>query len=116
MKYPDRYIHLLEQHGVKLEQLGLDDAALESKHALAAVTIFLEERLSILGGDVFFKEKDKIRLAYANWYANKLTDEDDLAYMERSCQVAADYIKKFPKKEGFVPLFSFVVSDARSAV
>src|ERR1700689_3543579 len=103
MNHLHKYQCILDQYGVKLQQLGLDDVVLESEYALRAVKILLDERLSILGGDVFFKEGGNVRLAYANWYANKLANETDLAYVERSCQVALNYIAKFPKRESAVP-------------
>jgi hypothetical protein len=105
MNYSENYQFLLDEYGVRLHQLGLDDVALESEYALRAVKILQNERLPILGGDVFFKEGDNVRLAYANWYAAKLADESDLAYVERSCQVALKYIAEFPTKKDSTPVF-----------
>jgi hypothetical protein len=111
MNYPARYQHLLDEHGVILDQLGLADVALEATYALKAIEILREERLAILGGDVFFKRENQVEIAYANWHADKSAAEPFFTYAERSCVAAMNYISRFPARKDAVPLFTLVVQS-----
>src|SRR5664279_1108605 len=99
MNNPERYQNLLNEYGIRLEQFGLDDVALESEYALRAVKILCDEGMPILGGDVFFKRGAKIELAYANWHADQLAGETLDAFLERSCLAASKYISNFPPRK-----------------
>ena len=63
----------------------LVDIALGREDALIAVEFLKEDGIPILGGDVFFRRKNRMELAYANWYTKILPDEEMSAYVERSC-------------------------------
>jgi hypothetical protein len=67
--------------------------------------------VAVLGGDVFFKQGDKVELAYANWYANKAVDETFFAYVERSCLAALDYITGFRGRKNAIALFTLVLQS-----
>jgi hypothetical protein len=103
------YEDLLDAKGVRLARLGLNDIALRRDDAITAIGIIGEKRASILGGDVYFVHKDRIDLAYANWYVNKDLDESIDDFCLRSLKEARAYIKNFPNYTDKIPAFSFVL-------
>jgi hypothetical protein len=112
MKNPPRYQTLLDEKGVSLlKDFGITDVALKSQDALLAVDFLREDRVTILGGDVYLQSGTNIELAYANWFTRQRAGEDLSAFMERSCQETENYIKNFPSNAGITPLFALVVSQ-----
>lgn len=92
MNYPN----LLQDRGVSLDQLGLRERALHRNDALQAIDLLSHANVPILGGDVYLLSGTSVRLAYANWHAERREDETEDAYCKRSWALAEEYIRKYP--------------------
>jgi hypothetical protein len=103
------YLQFLASTGMSLQQLGLEDIALQREDALTAVEILQQQSIPILGGDVYFVRDGRAEPAYANWHCDSRTDERPADYLSRSCQDARQYITAFPDRDGVTPVFVLVV-------
>jgi len=110
MSQLDEYSELLNEKGVPLLALGLDDVALDRYAALQAVDLLRASSRSILGGDVFFEKEGKLEVAYANWHTDKDVAGASADHVNRSCDESRNYIESFPNRSGATPLFVIVVS------
>jgi hypothetical protein len=69
---------------------------LVKQEAIEAIEYFQQEKIAILGGDVYCIDKNgKIELTYDNWYCDKMQGENYTEYCERSAKTAKDYIDKY---------------------
>jgi hypothetical protein len=100
---------LLKNAGISLATLGLRDIGLLRNDALRAVEILRNTNLPILGGDVYFRRKDRIKFAYANWIADPNPSEDRETYLRRSWDTTEAYLRSFPESSDTEPLFVIVV-------
>jgi hypothetical protein len=112
MTASEEFNALLAKSGVSLAALGIRDIGLLRSDALNAVEIARHARLPILGGDVYFRRRDRIELAYANWYVNRKPPEERDTYLRRSWDKAETYIKNFPEPSDAEVLFAIVVGKA----
>jgi hypothetical protein len=108
MKRQNRFQQLLSDKGLSLSRLGLRDIGLERNDALAAVELLRNSAQYILGGDVFFKHGDEVKVAYANWHSEPRESETYEEFASRSCEEAKDYIEKFPESDAMA-LFVLVI-------
>jgi hypothetical protein len=108
----EAYRRLLQTRGASLQQrFGISEVALAKEDALSALQLLSEAEFGVLGGDVYFKRGDAIELAYANWHCDPNAGESSGDFRRRSIKVAEDYIKRFPVREGVVPLFVLVAAS-----
>jgi hypothetical protein len=105
MSKGDRYRGLLAEQGVSLDSLGSKEVALDRRNALEAVKLLAEDRIPILGGDVYFYHEGRMTVAYANWYTEREADESEGVYLQRSWEKAKDYISHFPESAEKTPMF-----------
>jgi hypothetical protein len=103
------YENFLSAKGVSLDDLGLRDIALRCDDAIAAINFLRDEKVAILGGDVYFLREDRVELAYANWYVSKNSGESFEEFSLRSLKETEMYINGFPECGDKVPVFSFVL-------
>lgn len=61
----------------------------------------------IWGGDVWKKENENFVPDNANWYCNNDRNEDWNEFVKRSRKIAIDYIRNYPEKTRYKPIFSF---------
>lgn len=108
----EAYRELLKTRGVSLQQrFGISDIALATEDALSALQMLSAMSCGVLGGDVYFKRGDVVELAYASWHCDPEKDESAGDFCRRSIDVAQEYIRRFPSREGVVPLFSLVAAS-----
>lgn len=101
----------LNKWGITLCELNPGDIGLSRGHAIQAIEILRIENRVLLGGDVYFKIHESIRLAYANWYIPaKESSESIDEYVARSLTLGVSYITRFPESAEKVPLFRLVPS------
>jgi hypothetical protein len=115
MTASEEFGDLLGKSGVSLASLGVRDIGLSRSNALRAVEILRHGKLSILGGDVYFRRGDRVEVAYANWYADPKPEEDRETYLLRSWDKAEEYLKNFPEAADAEVLFAIVVEKAPGA-
>jgi hypothetical protein len=66
------------------------------QEAIKAVEYFQQERIAILGGDVYYiDENGEIELTHDNWYCDKMQEENYMEYCERSAILSKKYIGKY---------------------
>lgn len=102
MKSIFNYLNFIKEKGRPLSEInsGSDEIALTSQDALLALELLNEGQTAILGGDIF-SEKEDGELIYAyqlwgvgqeyhylNWYCDKMDNESQEAYANRSYIVA----------------------------
>src|SRR5262249_55825042 len=102
------YRELLRERGISLEPLGIKETALLREDALSALTLLREEGAQVLGGDVYFRSGDRIRIAYANWFSQRARGEGDEDFSRRSCEEARAYISAFEPPQGLTAIFTLV--------
>jgi hypothetical protein len=111
----DDYDQLLDEKGISLQNPGLRERALSRYDALNAINLLASRNVAILGGDVYLLREGKIRLAYANWYVDRLVNESDNDYRERSWKRASEYIRSYPHAPDVadVPIFVIVAKGSQ---
>lgn len=83
----NKILELYSRCGKSLLNNGLNDAVLPMSVANQALELFLEAKWTVLGGDVYQYEDNKMKNFYADWYCN-LTDSSD------SCDYAKEHLSK----------------------
>ncbi len=86
----------MELRSISLESIGVDGIAYTKSEALRIAEEYYNSNIPILGGDVYFFNNGNIKPTFDNWYCNRNNSETSYEYVARSCQVACDYIKKYP--------------------
>lgn len=82
--------------------------ALNLGDALIALQLLKELNIAVLGGDVYFRNRDSIEPGYANWHTDRIHGESDFDYCQRTWAETEQYLTKFPKYSNLAPLFVFV--------
>ncbi|WP_349985627.1 Imm40 family immunity protein [Stenotrophomonas sp. WHRI 8082] len=95
------------REGEFLEMLGVRNWALDRVGALDAVERLSCEGIAVAGGDVYRREDGRLETTYENWYCNRKDGEQVSQYIERSVDIARNYISKYPDSDSRV-LFSLV--------
>jgi len=114
MKEASQYTKLLADEGIRLTSLGLDEIALSRENAMMALDIFVEERIPVLGGDVYFLKNARVSPAYANWYTERSAEEPVSSFAERTWVESREYIGKFIEPPDMGALFVFVLGSAEA--
>jgi hypothetical protein len=105
MKKISIYLDFLKEKGRLLSEInsGSDEIALATDDALQALNLLNDNQVPILGGDIL-SEKENGSLVYAcqlwgseyyylNWYCNKINNENQEDYTNRSYIIAKKSIK-----------------------
>jgi hypothetical protein len=108
MKTSIEYQQLIENCGISLQSLGIDDIALNREDAICATDLLCTSTIPILGGDVYIKKANRIELAYANWHSDPSSNETRAQFAERSCSEAKQYIFDYPSSDA-IPVFALVL-------
>lgn len=95
------------REGESLETLGVRNWALDQAGALGAVERLSRERIAVAGGDVYRRENGRLETTYDNWYCNRKDGEQMSEYIERSVDIAKNYISEYPGSDSGV-FFSLV--------
>jgi|AGTN01.1.fsa_nt_gi hypothetical protein len=93
----NRIDNYLTDKGIILKELGLNEYALSKYYSFEFIKILKEEKIAILGGDVYFKDKGDIYYTYDNWYIQRKDNESYDSYLQRSINVSLEYIKSYSK-------------------
>ena len=102
------YLAFLKLNGKSLSEtdLGSNETALSAEDALKAIQLLEESSIPILGGDVLSIRSGNIAYAYQiwgeeyiylNWYCEKLENESNVIYSQRSYEVARKAIDEAVK-------------------
>ena len=95
---------------ISLKKIGLNEQSYSKELALQVIHDLKGKKITILGGDVYLLQKNKIIITYDSWYfeTQQNTDKD---IVEDSYLAAKKYISNYPSTKG-LPYFSIVASPA----
>ena len=78
--------------GYSLNEIGVDNWALNKSEALEALDKLSELGVPVLGGDVYEDIKGAIKPNYDSWYCDKLSEESVNEFVNRSIKETINYI------------------------
>lgn len=104
---------IMEISSFPLISIGVNGKAYLRKDAIKIVSLARQNIVPVLGGDVYCKSEidNDIHITYDNWYCNREKIESLKDYVERSCDVAEQFIIKYTCKKGFDPIFYVVLAE-----
>lgn len=96
------YFNFIRERGKPLSEInpGSDELALKIDDALQAIELLQDTQSAILGGDILSDESGKLTYTYENWYIEKMDNESQIDYVERSYEIARNYINEVVKRSG----------------
>lgn len=62
-----------------------------------SIDILKNEKIPILGGDVYYIDKNYIHYTYDNWHIQRESNESYHSYLNRSINFSREYINKYTK-------------------
>ncbi|MDW8848437.1 Imm40 family immunity protein [Erwinia sp. MMLR14_017] len=83
----NKILELYSRCGKSLLENGIHDAALPISVVNEALQLFADAKWTVLGGDVYQHENNKMNNFYADWYCN-------LAVPSESCDYAREHLSK----------------------
>ncbi|MBT1428277.1 MULTISPECIES: Imm40 family immunity protein [Pectobacteriaceae] len=83
----NKILELYARCGKSLLDDGINDAALPISVVNEALELFEKAKWTVLGGDVYQYENNKMNNFYADWYCNLVTPSD-------SCNHAREHLRK----------------------
>ena len=104
---------LMEMSSFPLISIGVSGKAYLRRDAIAIITLARHNIVPVLGGDVYCKSEfdNDIHITYDNWYCNREEFESLKDYVERSCDVAEQYILNYTAQKGFEPIFDIRLAE-----
>jgi immunity protein 40 of polymorphic toxin system len=90
---------------------GCDELAWSKADALAVLACLASSEVAALGGDVLRRSNGRAAHTYDNWYCERGSGEAWRTYVERSLQVAEDYLRGYPDPEDGSILYALTVSN-----
>lgn len=98
----DNYIEFVKTNGINLKDMGICSYILGYDNAIKALEILKNNKIPILGGDLYVKNGNKFETSSESWYCNQIHGEPRNNYALRSYIKAIDYLKIFePQKDKY---------------
>ena len=93
----------MEIPAVPLISIGVSGKAYLRGDAIKVISFARQNIVPVLGGDVYYKSRsdNDIHITYDNWFCNRDKFESLKDYVERSCDVAEQFIINYICKNGF---------------
>jgi len=104
----DNVKNYIVTNGVSLESVGVNNYALSKTSALHLLDILAEQKVAVLGGDVYISKNNQLSLTYDNWYSDKDSSESDESFCIRSIAETEKYIKNYSNTDAF---FAFTLDQ-----
>lgn len=104
---------IMELSSFSLMSIGVRGKAYLRNDAILIVSLARHNIVPVLGGDVYCKSEfdNNIHITYDNWYCNREESESLKDYVERSCDVAEQFIINYTCKKGVDPIFDIVLAE-----
>lgn len=104
---------LMELSSFSLTSIGVRGKAYLRNDAILIVSLARHNIVPVLGGDVYCKSEfdNNIHITYDNWYCNREESESLKDYVERSCDIAEQFIINYTCKKGVDPIFDIVLAE-----
>jgi Immunity protein 40 len=111
MLIPNKYSEVLQTKGRSLQEIGVNEIALQRPAALEAIQALRGSQVAILGGDVLRLLDGRPMYSGDNWYSQRYDSEDVTDFLRRSLDVAEQYINSYPDPEDGTVLYTLVISE-----
>jgi len=95
--------------GVTLHDMGVNNWALTKEQALAAFDKFTDQKISVLGGDVYELVDGSPESNYDNWYCEREGGESLEFFATRSVRQARAYVNNYNNPSGKETFYILVV-------
>lgn len=96
---------------ISLEEYGLNALAWSKKCAINLITLLKEDRIGILGRDVYKLTPNRLEPLYDNWSCKPINLETETKYFLRSKTESLNYIEKYPVDPKDNIIFSMTFTD-----
>lgn len=96
---------------IPLEKFGINDFSWEKIDAIEMINLIQNEKIGILGGDVYRLEKDRLISTYDNWFFEPEAEESINSFNLRSKKESIKYIENYPIEPGEKILFAIVFTE-----
>ncbi|MDQ3919122.1 MAG: Imm40 family immunity protein [Acidobacteriota bacterium] len=111
MLIPEKYSEVLNTKGRSLQEIGVNEIALQRPAALEAIQALRGSQMAILGGDVLRLLNGRPMYSGDNWYSEQYNSESLPDFIKRSLNVAEQYIRSYPDPEDGTVLYTLVISE-----
>ena len=100
----------LMEKAVSLKDIGIDQVAWKQQDAISVVEILAENRVLILGGDVYSYVEGRVKLTSDrdNWYMTITVNVQDGTLLQKSKDISIEYIKSYALQNGENYCYSIV--------
>ncbi len=95
----------LLENGYDLDMLGISEIAWKKKEILLIIQLLQENKIPILGGDVYSIKGGKVILTYDNWFT---INDNSVNFISNSFDNAILYITNYEKRNGNNFIYSLV--------
>ncbi len=97
-----KYLNFISEKGRPILEInpGSEERALKVDDALQAIELLHNTQSAILGGDILSDDSGKLAYTYENWYCEKLDNESQTDYVNRSYNIARNYINEVIQRAG----------------
>jgi hypothetical protein len=92
---PNDFSKNLLDFGIPLNEHGINEIAWRYENVFDVIDILIQNKYSILGGDVYIIKGNEIESTYDNWYIEKSETDNQEAYLIKSRDKAISYIKNY---------------------
>ncbi|WP_416438981.1 Imm40 family immunity protein [Phnomibacter sp. MR] len=90
---------ILMKYGESLNEIGVNNWAVPLSISTSVLKELYQNKIAVLGGDLLKKTGgNQLNYVYANWYCEKLINENDLEFLNRSFLVAQQFIEAVVEK------------------
>lgn len=101
----------ITKKSLSLEKFGLNDLAWNKEEAQNLIRAIMEDRIGILGGDVYRLDENHLEPLYDNWSCEQINKESKEEYFKRSKVESLNFIEKYLVKDGDNVLFSITFTE-----
>ena len=91
----DKVQDFIVANGTSLESAGVNNYALSKAKALDLLNLLAEQKVVVLGGDVYISQDNQLLLTYDNWYSDKETSESEESFRRRSISESQRFISSY---------------------
>jgi hypothetical protein len=99
------------QKSISLEAYGLNELAWEKEDAKYLINLIMDDKIGILGGDVYRLISNHLEPLYDNWACEPIKSETEKEYYRRSKIESLNYIKNYFVPPGENIIFSITFTE-----
>jgi len=101
----------IRKKAIPLEKYGMNDFAWEKVDALELIKSLMNDKIGILGGDLYKITENHLTPLYDNWSCDPFENETEEKYFFRSKILSQQYIENYPVQFGERIIFSITFTE-----